>query len=468
MKLAFLSLFTIFLLACQPLSPDSVIGEVADLPSGWASTDQAQAGIDTKWISRFGDSQLNRLVKEGLKGNPGLRVQAERLQQSAQNAKVAGAAAKPTLDISSDGNRQQRRFVGFAIPGLDSTVFNTFGVSLNASWELDIWGRVKAAQQAEIAAFEAQRWNLRAAEASLEGQIVKAYLALCEANTQVRLAEEAIVIRQQTRDAIAERFERALVDEGGTATQYRTAESDIATTKADLVNWKSQVESAKRQIELLIGRYPAGQLSVSRELPSLPSYPPVGLPSELLLRRPDILEAERRLAESGQREEEALKALYPRFSLTGSTGTTTSELSNILNSDFGIWSLGANLSHTILAGGRLRIKKASRNIESKARLIELQDTVIQACGEVEAAISAERFLRERVSETNKALDLAKEAGESARLDYRDGTSTLQTVLNAEARIIQSASSLTTLNRLLLTNRVDLHLALGGDFRPNSK
>ena len=194
----------------------------------------------------------------------------------------------------------------------------------------------------------------------------------------------------------------------------------------------------------------------------------MGLPSELLLRRPDILAAERGYAESAQREVEAIKAVYPAFSLTGSTGTQTLELSNILSSDFGIWSLGSALTQPLLTGGRIKAERVSRESEANARLIELHDVVIGAFGEVETALAAEQYLRAQVSATQEAARLALEATEAARLDYQSGTSDVQTLLAAESRYILASSSLVSLQRLSLDNRINLHLALGGDYTLHQK
>ena len=441
------------------------VKEVA--PNGWSSSPEAQAGVDAEWIKRFHDPTLDRLVTEGLTNNAGLKTSATRLRQAQQRAKLVGSDARPQLGVGLNGNRQRANFLGF--PGVNgSSIFNTFGVSLDASWELDLWGRIRAAQGAEVAAFEALAWDLRGARASLKAQIAKAYFALCEAQTQSELAQQSRKISEQTRDAIAERFESAITDEGGSGAQYRLAESDMANAQAEVARWEGQADAARKQIELLLGRYPSGNLMSSKALPKVPKAPPVGLPSELLLRRPDILSAERSYAESIQNEKEAALALFPSIRLTSSGGTSTTQLSSILDSSFGIWSLGGALAQSVFTGGLLQAERAIRKQEIKARLIELQDTVLQAFGEVETSLGAERYLLERFKFTNDALRLAEEAAEAARLDYRDGVTSIQDVLNAEGRLTQSASALTTIHRLILENRIDLHLALGGDFTPTSK
>lgn len=460
----------VFLSSCQVWSPKSLMDQVSSsAPGGWSSTTQAQAGVDTQWINRFRDSQLERLVAEGLRHNGSIKAASERLKQAQQRARLTGAPSKPQLGIGVNGTRQSTRFLGIDFPGSGgASQYNSYGVSLNASWEIDLWGRIRAAQAAEVAAFEGQRWSVRGAEASLQAQIAKAYYALCEAKAQRKFAQQALEIREKTRDAIAERFERALISEGGTGAQYRISESDVASAKAEISRWDGQIDRAARQLELLIGRYPSGSVSSNSSLPKISGTPPVGLPSELLLRRPDILTSERRYAESIERQEEAHRALFPTIKLTGSAGTSTTSLKDILNSNFSVWSLGSGITQSILTGGQLAAEQVMRKSESKARLIELQDSILHAFGEVETTLSAETYLRQRLKETHEALELAQEAAEAAQHDYRDGTSTIQTLLDAESRQIQSASAAIALQRLLIENRIDLHLALGGDYKPSSK
>ena len=448
--------------SCQVVSPPSLLSKVTgSVPSHWTATDQAQAGVDTAWVKRFKDQKLEALVSEGLSNNLGIQASAERVKQAEQKARVNSSS--PTLSLGGSGTRQQTNFLGTPF-NAGGVRYNAYGVSMNAAWEIDLWGKVRAGRRADLAAYESQRWMQRGAEASLKAQIVKAYFALCEANKQVSLAEQALKVRKDTRDAISDRYYGALTDEGGSGAEVRVSESDVSLARAEVSRWKSQRESAARQLELIIGRYPSAQIKGKATLPALPSTPPVGLPSELLLRRPDVLSAERNYASAIQSKVQANRAVFPSFSLTGSTGTATSDLDNVLDSRFGVWSIGGSVTQYILTGGALQTEKVMRRSEVKARLTELHDTVLYAFGEVEEALSREKYLKEQLSATRQAYSLAQEAQESAQADFRDGAVNLQTLLNAENVLVQTASAVVSLERLLLTNRVDLHLALGGDYK----
>ena len=196
----------------------------------------------------------------------------------------------------------------------------------------------------------------------------------------------------------------------------------------------------------------------------MPSTPPAGLPSELLLRRPDILSSERRLAATGKRLKEAQLAFYPSFPLTGSGGTTTSQLANIFDSSFGVWSIAGQVAQPILSGGQLTSQVEIRSAEEKEALANLQQTVLGGFGEVETALAADRYLASREASIGEALKLANDGAESATRDFTLGTGDVLTLLASENRRIELATQRLTLRRLRLDNRVNLHLALGGDYK----
>lgn len=442
--------------------PKSKIGKVGAMsPGRWSASKEAKSGVDRAWVKRFRDSKLERLVVEAITRNPDMRVAAENVRQAQQTAYLAGASSRVMLNAGVDANRRKTIFVGFPFGG--SQTNNNFGLNLNVSWEPDLWGRVRAGVSASLADMQAVEMDGRAAEASLVANVCKAWFALCEANEQLVLAAEAHSLRLRTVEAVRDRFELALLEEGGGASELRLAETDVATSLAVQAQRQGEVEAAQRRLELLAGRYPAGKLKGRIKLPSVPKRPPAGLPSELLMRRPDILAAERRYAGTGMRIREAKRAVFPVFRLTGSTGTTTDALSEILSSSFGVWSIGSNISQNILTGGRVKGEISLRSSRDRQNLAKLQSTVLRAFGEVEEALAADKWLAKRISEMRKAQKLSDEAASAAEQDYALGNVTVLTVLTAQSRKIEIASQVALLRRLQLENRVNLHLALGGEY-----
>lgn len=468
LRLGLLGGAAVSLCGCAMVTPESRMAEVATkAPVRWVATREARAGVDREWIARFGDRTLEALVREGLANNHDLRLAGERVREAGARARVAGSSLRPSATATLDGTRRKQQFFGFPGGGGNSTT-STYGTSLDVTWEVDLWGRVRAAQSAEVGEWQAQGFDYRAAQTSFAAQMAKAWFSLTEANEQIVLAQAALEIRKKTAQAIEDRFDLALEGEGGTAAQLRLARSDEESARATLAQWKGERERALRELELLVGRYPAGSNLSTRGLPAIPKRPPAGLPSGLLLRRPDVLASERRYASAGKRTREAELAVFPNLTLTGSLGTSTDSLSNLLDSDLGVWSIGADLLQPVLTGGRLRYEMIERRSREHQQLIELQKTVLDAFGEVEQALVADAFLARRVEATAEAARHAREAAEAAGKDFEGGTGDVLTLLESESRKITTATQLVTLRRTQLDNRVNLHLALGGDFQVRGK
>lgn len=459
------------LAGCSGTVPESRMDTVAkDAPARWSATSQAKAGIDTNWVSRIGGREARALVDTALAANPDMQISAERVKRAVASAKTSGAAMRPTFSAGLNGSRTKQNFVGFPFGsgGIPSSISENFGASLMVSWEPDVWGFNRAGQEALIADAQAEGNAYRAARASLAAQVMRSWLALAEANEQVALAKESDVLLKTTLEFVRDRFENALIDSGGSASQVRLAESEIATNEAKIAQYEGSREQAVRQLEVLMGRYPKGLVKGADKLPETPSMPPAGLPSELLLRRPDILEAERRFASSGRLLKQGKLAFYPSFSVTGNTGTTTNALQSIFDSDLAIWSLAGGVTQPIWAGGALRSEYERLQSDERSALAKLQKAVLNAFGEVETALVADQFLWQREAAIQRALKSAEEATEAATEEYNAGTGDALTLITTQSNQILLASQLVSLKRLRLDNRITLHLALGGDYRVSNK
>lgn len=457
----------LFCSGCVALLPDSRMSELVDVaPDSWAASKEGKNGVDDDWVSRFGDDQLSKLVREAVTRNSEMEVAAERVFQAQQAAYMAGSSRRLFLNGGLSGVRDKTQFVGFPFGGAQTS--NRFGSGLNMSWELDLWGRVRAGESAAAADANAVELEFKAAQASLAGQVCKAYFVLAESLQQVKLAENALGLRKESLELIRDRFEQALSEEGGSASQLRLAQTDVASSMAQLAQRRGTLEVARRQLELLVGRYPSGSLSSSKVLQKLPSRPPIGLPSSLLQRRPDILAAERRYMSAGHSMREAKLAPFPTLKLTGSVGTATDALKSILDSSLGTWSLGAEVGQNILTGGIVMGELRTRSSKEKERLAELRGSVLKAFGEVEMALVQGRWLAQQVKQLAKAEEMANDAAGAAADDFESGTIDALSLLTTRSRSIDLSSQVLALQRLQLENRVDLHIALGGDFQTKGK
>lgn len=455
---------------CSGTSPDSRLSETGiGVPGSWSATKQAAAGVDDDWIRRFGDARLVDLVVEAEKANPDLKAAAARMRAAEQLAISAGADRRPQANLGVDGSRGRQNFIGLPFPadGGDDALLtsqtNSFGFSLDVTWEIDLWGRVRAGESAAIADADAATADWQAARVSLAAQVAKAYFTVIESNEQVNASEEALRILGETEEVVRQRFEAGQGDAGGIGAQLRLARSDVEAAKADLAESRQRRETAARQLEVLLAKYPKVDYDASRSLPELKATPPAGMPSDMLLRRPDILAAERRFAARGQAVREARLAVFPRLQLTGSGGSSTDDLNQLLNSDFGVWNIAAGVVQPILAGGQIRSTYEQRKANEQEAMAQLQKTVLNAFLEVETALGNEQWLLERESALAKSLALAKEADEEARSSFRDGVGTIIAVFESQRRVILARRNLVAVRYARLENRINLHLALGGDF-----
>jgi outer membrane protein, multidrug efflux system len=452
------------LAGCAAVSPESRMGE-AGAPGSWAASKEARAGIDRRWVGKIGGGELRGLVDAALTNNQDLKAAAARMDRAAAEARIAGAGRLPSLGAGGDARRSRQSFIGFPIGGgggAPSNLSQQFGVNLNAAWELDVWGRAKAGQEAAIADAQARRYEYEAARVSLAGQVTKAWLALGEANEQVALAETAVQAAGVLADAVRERFDRA-IDGEGTASQVRLTEAERANRQAALAQRKQERERVLRQLEILLGKYPSGTLAAGARMPAFPGATPAGLPSELLQRRPDILAAERDLASSGRRVKERKLARFPSLSLTASGGTTSEAIRDILRSDAKVWAIGGSLTQPVFEGGRIAGEISGAEAGEREDTAILRKTVLDAFGEVEQALVAETFLAERERASKQAAALSEDAATRAGEEYAAGTGDVLTLIEATQFQIDSASQHAAIRRMRLENRVDLHLALGGDF-----
>lgn len=438
--------------------------ETPELPSQFGTTEAATAESSSEqldsWWRNFESPALTLLVEESLTHNRQLGAAAQRVYRAAAQARIDGALDVPQVSTSFNASRGRTNFIGLPFDGAPSVLSNTInnlGVSLNVSWEIDLWGRLAALENAAQADLAASALDLRAAAESVAAQTAKAWFGLIEAQQQLALAEATVESRETALTSARNRFEAGLIS----SVDLRLAESDTAATKALVELRKQSLDAAKRQLETLLGRYPGGALESATELPALSTLPPVAAPAELLGRRPDLAALETRLRGSDARLSAAEASLYPSLSLTGSTGTSSNELGDLVDGDFRVWNIGGNLLQPLFTGGQLRAQVDLADAAARETAETFADAVLRACAEVELSLYAESLLAAREAHLRTAALAAEAAEEQSFGRYRNGLEALVTLLTAQRSSLQAQSELLTAQRLRLDNRVDLYLALGG-------
>ena len=448
--------------ACGTAPRPHLRGSEIEVREAWTvQTDTAQ-GEEGNWWSRLGDPGLDSLVAVALKRNQDLRAAAARMRAAEAQARIAGAPWLPQFNAGFNGSNRKQVFVGLPIPGQTgplSSESTSYGVSLNVSWELDVWGRLSAEKAAAVSDRQAAQATYAGAKQSLAAQTAKAWFALTEANRQHELARATVDNYETTLQQVEERYRRGIRP----SLDVRLTRSELAAARDQLHQRAVLLDRARRQLEVILGGYPEGKLSPGRDLPTLTEQVPAGLPADLVSRRPDLVASERRLAASTMRHKEARRARYPRISLTGSTGRSSGDLSDLLDGDFTVWSFVGNLIQPLFQGGRIQgTIDLTSAIEEDAVATYVAD-VLRAYFEVENTLTAESALASREADLTIAAEEALGARRLSEDRYRRGLTDLITMLSAQRTAYLTESQLLGVRRLRLDTRIDLHLALGGDF-----
>ena len=454
LKCLSLATTTLLFSACAT-SPDRSEPPAIDLPTAWSS--QSFNTAPTAWLADFKSPQLEALVLEALAQSPSLKATAARFAQSVAEARISGADLKPSLGLGLNGARQ--KINTFGPNPTDGVVFENYDLALDLRWEIDLWGRLRDQTSAAVARVEGYQADLDAARLSLAAQTTKGWLNLIEAQQQLALAERTAEAYRYNQRALESRFKLGLTE----GIDLRRIHTQVASAEADAVSRQRALDQATRQLEVVLGRYPAGVLDAAITLPSLPPTIPAGLPADLIQRRPDLVAAERQLAATDRELRASKKNLLPQISLTASGGTSSQEFENLLNGDFGVWALAGNLTQPIFQGGRI-----IANIDRSAALRDqaaanYRDSALRAFLEVETTLAAEQFIRREQAKLAIAAEEATATESLAWNRYRSGTGDFLTALDTRRTADAARGRLLSVANLFLQNRVDLYLALGGAF-----
>jgi NodT family efflux transporter outer membrane factor (OMF) lipoprotein len=412
----------------------------------WSSGTTGTGAVADHWLTTFRDPQLDALVAEALAYNADLRVAAARIEQAAAYVRLSGATLYPQVNLRATGSL-----------GADSS--GVQGVGLFINWEFDLWGRIRAGQAAAQDQDGSTWLDAEFARQSIAALVAKGWFLATEARLQKTIAEDMAAVAQRQLDLAQDRLRV------GVGTDY-----DVTLARASLAGYRDSVASvdlayqqALRSLEALTGRYPAAALKVPAQLAAIPGPVPVGMPSELLERRPDVVAAERRVAAALYRVEEAKAAKLPRISLTAGLNSISSAVFVLKERDNPAWSLGAGLVAPLFLGGQLQAQEDLRTAEQKQAVAEYGRIGPRAFGEVENALSAEFNLDAREAILKQAVADNARALELANIRYRAGSGDLRAVQQQLLALAASRTALLRVQSERLVQRVNLHLALGGSF-----
>ncbi len=388
-------------------------------------------------------------MTEAIAHNADLQAAAARVEQAAGYVRAAGGQLYPSVDLLARGGT-----------GLGDNSGLEGGL-LSASWEIDVWGRVRYSVRGAKAKYAASEADFAYARQSLAALVAKSWFLATEATLQREVASDMVDAAAKLLDLAQQRLRIG----AGNELDVTNARLNLETYRDNLRQLDLAREQALRSLELLVGRYPAAALAAATQLGALPPSVPVGLPSELLERRPDVLAAEQRVAAAFNLTHEAKAARLPRFSLTGSISDLASEFFVLKNRDNPVWSIGGTVFAPLFSGGELKAKVEIRTAEQKEAMAHYVQTALKAFGDVENALSSEYALADREQILTSAVTDSQRALDLAEMRYRIGSGDLRQVEQQQLAYQSSRMNLLRVQSERLVQRVNLHLALGGDFAP---
>jgi NodT family efflux transporter outer membrane factor (OMF) lipoprotein len=429
-------------------------------PATWQGQTLSNEQAVSSWLTAFNDGQLTALVETGLNHNFDLNAAAARVDAAKEHAVIAGAGRLPQLYFAPGYQRGK--------DGLSSES-GQFLALFNLSWELDVWGRIKATQQAAFEDAVAVGEDYQAARLSLAARLAQVYFQWREACLQAKVAAQSVKDRGVIVELVRGRFNKGLTR----GLDLRLALTDLANAEAQLAQTQNDVQLLHKQLQTLLGRYPSFDVvtvgdqanefapTKAQHLPEPPVTLAAGLPSELLNRRPDVVSAFKRLQAADQRLASSQKALMPRITLTAAGGSVGAALADIVDPRAAAWNLAAGLAQPLFTGDRLQadIRLKQANVEDAYN--QYQSVALNAFREVEQALASETRLREQEQALREAVSQTEASRKLAVYSYRQGLIEILTLLDSYRSTFNAQSTHLAVQRQLLTNRISLYLALGG-------
>jgi NodT family efflux transporter outer membrane factor (OMF) lipoprotein len=449
-KLTTYLLFAVLLCGC--VSTNEVDNNIrrAAVPSNWQFS-ETPSPITDNWFAQFDQVQLNQLTVEALKNNQNLRQEAYDVQILEQQLIQADANFWPSLDLNLNTGRSK---------STDNVISNSNSIELEASYELDIWGKLSAAQKQTNLMYLAAKAQYQQNRQSLVANLVSSWFDWIAAKQLYSLFEQRVSNAQQNLDIIESGYQQGL---SGALDVY-LSRNELNTELSNLAEQHAAQLQSVRTLERLLGRYPDASLTSKQlTLPLLSADIPLGMPLDIISRKPELLASWYQVLAQDAALAFAHKQRFPSINLRASISDSADELSDLLSGSSLAWSLLGGLTAPLFRAGDLKANEEIARLKLKQQEQVYLDTLYNAFSNVENAITTEYSLKQRYQATLAAQQNAASAETLAFEQYQRGLVTYTTVLEAQGRSFNAQSALIRIKNQLLANRIDLHVALGGDF-----
>jgi multidrug efflux system outer membrane protein len=450
-------------LACAALATGCMLGpdyrrpDVA-VPAQYRYEPQQVADtINTAWWNAFGDPALDRLIAEALANNRNVKQAAANVQQAAAVLTETKSQFYPQAGYDAGATRQQ--FSTDFLPNRPSTARtqNTVTALASASWEIDLWGRIRRQTESAQANLLATEEARRGVILSLVAQVADNYLTLRALDEQLAVAKKTLGVYQESLNLFELQFKFGVASQMNVA----QAKSQVQTAAAQIPSIEQQIVNTENALSILLGRNP-GPIERGKPVADLAAPAvPAALPSQLLARRPDVLQAEQQLV-AANAQIGAAKALYfPAISLTGGGGAVSDQLAGLFAGPNRVWSYGGSLVGPIFTGGAVTAQVRQAQGAQQAALFNYEKAVQGAFADVENALIAQQKSRERLAAQQGLVEALRDYARLARLQFNGGYAPYSTVLQAEQQLFPAELTLAQDRAQVFTAAVGVYQALGG-------
>ncbi len=454
------------------VGPDYVPPEFPTVPDAWnaAATEglaEGDASIQT-WWTVFDDAALNSLIERAGDSNLTLREALWRIEETRALRGVVSGEQLPQVGLSGDATRSdtsKNGILGGVVPDEAFEPASIYDLGVGASWEIDLWGRIRRQVEAADAEIEVSVEDYRDVLVTLFAEVAFNYVNVREQQERLRLARSNVAGQEDTLQLTKDRFNAGLVS----ALDVAQAESNLANTRSLIPTLERNLTLALNRLAVLLATSPGtldDELSDDVPIPTEPDAVTTGLPANLLRQRPDIRAAERQLAAQTARIGVATADLYPQFSLGGFLGLQATSAGDLFSSDSVNWSIGLPIRWKLFAGGAVRSQIAAEEARTEQLLANYERSILLALEEVEdAMVSYEKEvarrarLAESVDATQRSLDLVL-------TQYRAGLTDFQNVLDTQRTLLLREDEFAASEGIVIKNLVDLYRALGGGWNPD--
>jgi multidrug efflux system outer membrane protein len=435
------------------LTPETPAGAPSPNEAGPSGSPTASLG-DEKWWDVFQDQELQELIRTGLKNNYDVRIAATRVLEAQAQLGITRADQLPSLGVGANITGVRNRRVG-PIPGYEITQGQ---VNASASWNVDFWGRYRRATESARAILLANEWAQKEVTATLVANLASSYFQLRALDLELEISKRTLSSRQDSLE-----LTKTLEQHGiNSLLDVRQSEQLVYTAAAEVPDLERQIELRENAISILLGNNP-GAIPRGLKLTEQPHAPevPVGLPSSLLERRPDVREVEENLIAANAQIGVARAAYFPQISLTGSAGFESTALTNLFTGPAGIWTLVGSVTQPIFEGGRIKSNVRLAEAQRQQLLLAYQQTIQGAFRDVSDALVAYRKFREFRIEQQHLVESAQDAARLSQTRFKAGTTDYLEVLTNETNSFSAELALAQAQGNELNALVQLYQALGG-------